>query len=100
MRIKARFQRYTGYLNFINDPMSHVLLLILVHVLLHFHFLPHCNLNHVIKYSTTVYESNGKNLFWSIKNSGEILYKLKIKRFSSIWFVYIWFLYSLYYVTS
>ena len=24
---------------------------------------------HVIKYCTTVYERNGKNLFWSIKNS-------------------------------
>ena len=29
--------------------------------------------NHVIKYCTTVYERNGKRLFWSIKNSGEIL---------------------------
>ena len=27
-------------------------------------------LNHVIKYYTTVYERNGKNLFRSIKNSG------------------------------
>ena len=30
--------------------------------------------NHGIKYFTTVYERNGKNLFWSIKNSGEILF--------------------------
>ena len=37
--------------------------------------LTHCD--HVIKYCTTVYERNGKNLFWSIKNSGEILNKLK-----------------------
>ena len=29
--------------------------------------------NHVIKYCTTVYEGNGKHLFWSIKNSDEIL---------------------------
>ena len=29
--------------------------------------------NHVIKYCTTVNERNGKNLFWSIKNSGEVL---------------------------
>ena len=29
--------------------------------------------NHVIKYCTTVYEMNGKKLFCSIKNSGEIL---------------------------
>ena len=33
--------------------------------------------NYVIKYCTTVYERNGKKLFWSIKNSGEILNKLK-----------------------
>ena len=37
--------------------------------------------NHVIKYRTTVYERNGKNLFWSIKNSGEILNKLKSRGF-------------------
>ena len=30
MRTIANFQRYTGYLNFINDPTSHVLLLILI----------------------------------------------------------------------
>ena len=33
--------------------------------------------NHVIKYCTTVFERNGLNLFWSIKNSCEILNKLK-----------------------
>ena len=32
MRNIASFLRYTGYLNFINGPISHVLLLILVHV--------------------------------------------------------------------
>ena len=37
--------------------------------------------NHVIKYCTTVYERNGKNLFWAIKNSGEILNKLKSRGF-------------------
>ena len=37
--------------------------------------------NHVIKYCTTVYERNGKNSFWSIKNSGEILNKLKSRGF-------------------
>ena len=37
--------------------------------------------NHVIKYCTTVYERNGKNLFWSIKNSGEIHNKLKSRGF-------------------
>ena len=37
--------------------------------------------NHVIKYCTTVCERNGQNLFWSIKNSGEILNKLKSRGF-------------------
>ena len=37
--------------------------------------------NHVIKYCTTVYERNGKKLFWSIKNSGEVLNKLKSRGF-------------------
>ena len=37
--------------------------------------------NHVIKYCTTVYERNCKKLFWSIKNSGEILNKLKSRGF-------------------
>ena len=37
--------------------------------------------NHVIKYCTTVYERNGKYLFWSFKNSGEILNKLKSRGF-------------------
>ena len=43
--------------------------------------MPRCNKNHVIKYCTTVYERNGKNLFWSIKNSDEILNKLKSRGF-------------------
>ena len=37
--------------------------------------------NYVIKYCTTVYERNGKKLFWSIKNLGEILNKLKSRGF-------------------
>ena len=36
---------------------------------------------HVIKYCTTVYERNGKNLCWTIKKSGEILKKLKSRGF-------------------
>ena len=36
MRTIASFLRYTGYLNFINGPISRVLLLILVHVLFFF----------------------------------------------------------------
>ena len=37
--------------------------------------------NHVIKYCTTVNEMFGKNLFWSIKNSGEILNRLQSRGF-------------------
>ena len=37
--------------------------------------------NHVIKYCTAVYERNSKKLFWPIKNSGEILNKLKSRGF-------------------
>ena len=37
--------------------------------------------NCVIKYCETVFERNGNNLFWSVKNSGEILNKLKFKGF-------------------
>ena len=86
MRTIASFLRYIGYLNFISGPISRVLLLILVLVQLLscLFFLTSCLTaikNHVIKYCTTVYERNGKNLFWSIKNSGEILNKLKSRGF-------------------
>ena len=37
--------------------------------------------NHVIKYCETVFERNGKNLFWYVKNSGEILNKSNSKGF-------------------
>ena len=38
---------------------------------------------HVIKCCEKVYERSGKNLFWSIKNSGEILDKLKARDFNA-----------------
>ena len=37
--------------------------------------------NHDIRYYEKVYERSGKNLFWSIKNSGEVLNKLKSRGF-------------------
>ena len=37
--------------------------------------------NHVIRYCEKGYEMSGKNLFWSIKNSGEVLNKLKSRGF-------------------
>ena len=81
MRTIASFLRYAGYLSFINSPINRVLLLILVlvHILL-----TSCLTaikNHVIKYCTTVYERNGKKMFWSIINSGENLNKLKSRDF-------------------
>ena len=84
MRTLASFLRYTGYLNFINGHISHVLLLIACTTTELSILLTSCLTaikNHVIKYCTTVYERNGKNLFWSIKNSGEILNKLKSRGF-------------------
>ena len=38
---------------------------------------------HVIKYCKKVYERSGKILFWSIKNSGENLDKLKARDFNA-----------------
>ena len=37
--------------------------------------------SHVIRYCETVYETSDKNWFWSIKNSGEVLNKLKCRGF-------------------
>ena len=39
--------------------------------------------NHVIRYCLKTYERSGKNLFWSIKNSGEVLDKLKLRDFKA-----------------
>ena len=38
---------------------------------------------YVIKYCEKVYERSGKNLFWPIKNSCEILDKLKARDFNA-----------------
>ena len=38
---------------------------------------------HVIKYCEKVYKRSGKKLFWSIKDSGEILDKLKARDFNA-----------------
>ena len=37
--------------------------------------------SHVIRYCETAYETSNKNWFWSIKNSGEVLSKLKCRGF-------------------
>ena len=40
-------------------------------------------IKHVIKYCETVYKRSDKDLFWSIKNSGEFLHKLKARDFKA-----------------
>ena len=37
--------------------------------------------SHAIRYCETVYETSNKNWFWSLKNSGEVLSKLKCRGF-------------------
>ena len=39
--------------------------------------------NHVIRYCENVYERSAKNLFWSIKNSGEVINELQSKGFGA-----------------
>ena len=38
---------------------------------------------HVSKYCEKVYERSGRNLFWSIRNPGEILDKIKARDFNA-----------------
>ena len=87
-KIKTKFLRWTGYLNSIKKPykarfianssscttseLSKLLTSCLPAVK-----------KHVIKYCEKVKERSGKNLFWSIKNSGEILDKLKARDFNA-----------------
>ena len=69
------------------NPIKQDLLLFLV--LVRQHYFSNCwqrviqLLKHVIKYCEKVYERSGKNLFWSIKNSGEILDKLEARDFNA-----------------
>ena len=37
---------------------------------------------HVIEYCQNVYERSDNNIFWSIKNSGKVLDKLKARDFN------------------
>ena len=87
-KIKTKFLRCTGYLNSIKTPKKQDLLLILVLVrqqnfLNCYSRVLQLLKKHVIKYCEKVYERSGKNLFWSIKNSGEILDKLKTRDFNA-----------------
>ena len=48
---------------------------------------------HLIKYCEKVYERSGIHFFWSIKNSGEVLNKLKSRGFRAA--SHLWFFHSL-----
>ena len=41
------------------------------------------NMLHVIKSDVKVYERSGKNLFWFVKNSGDILDEFKTRDFNA-----------------
>ena len=56
--------------------------------------------NHWIKYFEKTYEREGINYFWFIKNSTEILNKLKTKDFQASTISTYDFFYALYYVTT
>ena len=83
---KTDFLRFIGYLSFTKYRIKQDLLQTQVLVLqLNFlKLLTSCLTavkNHVIRYCEKVYERSGKNLFWSIKSSGEVLNKLKSRGF-------------------
>ena len=80
---KTDFLRCIGNLSFTKNRIKHDLLQTQV-LVLQLNFLTSCLTavkNHVIRYCEKVYERSGKNLFWSIKNSGEVLNKLKSRGF-------------------
>ena len=82
MNAKTNFLRCIGYLSFTKDHTKLDLLQILALVLSK--LLTSCLTaikSHVIRYCETVYETSNKNWFWSIKNSGEVLNKLKCRGF-------------------
>ena len=85
---KQDILRYIGYRNFINDLIKHVSLLILVSctTTVLSKLLTSCLTaikKHWIRYYDTVYERDGINYFWSIKNSNDILNKFKSKNFQA-----------------
>ena len=82
MKAKTNFLQCIGYLSFTKDRTKLDLLQILAPELSK--LLTSCLSaikSHVIRYCETVYETSNKNWFWSIKNSGEVLNKLKCRGF-------------------
>ena len=85
-KIKTMFLCCTGYLNSIKPYKARFIVISssCTPTLL-FKLLATCltAVKYVIKYCEKVYERSGKNLFWSIKNSGEILDKLQARDFNA-----------------
>ena len=86
MKTKRGFLHSIGYLNCTKNHIRFDLLLILAHVrlrtikianLLSYYY----QKTRFFKQCEKVYERSGKNLFWSIKNSCEVLNKLKSRGF-------------------
>ena len=89
LRAEKGFPRFIGYQNFKNDLTKLVSSQTLAHVQLTSlsKVLTSCLTaikNYWIKYCEETYEREGINYFWSIKNSTEILNKLKAKGFQAI----------------
>ena len=87
-KTKTKFLHCTGYLNSIKKPIKQDLSLnlVLVRQQNFLNCLPHVLQllkNMLLSTVKKVYERYGKNLFWSIKNSGEILDKLKARVFKA-----------------
>ena len=53
--------------------------------------------DHVIKYSETAFNNSNVNYFWSIKNSSEVIEKLRLRKseFSNIFFRFFYFIHIL-----
>ena len=82
-KTKTRFPRSTGYLNSIKIYKARFVAYSISVLTTELSKLLTTSLTavkkHVIKYCEKVYERFGKKLFWSIKNSDEILDKLKAR---------------------
>ena len=85
MRIIASFLRYTGYLNFINDPISRFITISSSCTTTQLSILlTTCIIvikNHFILYRKTVYESNAKFYLGLLKIQVSFLIILKLKGF-------------------
>ena len=82
--INGNCLHFIGCQNYPNVLISHVLYQIQVTALLPF-FQSISALttveDHVMKYSETAYSNSNDNYFWSIKNSSEVIEKLRLRNF-------------------